>query len=217
MIVLFTRRTIMVDTQVRPSDVTKYPVIAAMLDVPREEFVPDAKREAAYMGDHVDLGGGRVVLDPRVMAKMLDLLDIQPTDLLLDLGAGLGYGAALLAHLAEAVVAVEDLPKLAAAAETTLGQLGYDNVAVVTGDLQAGSPRHAPFDAVLVEGAVEHLPDAILDQIKDGGRIVCIFAEGALGVVRIGYKIDGQVTWRFAFNAAAPVLPGFHRHRAFTF
>lgn len=217
MIDFVTRRTIMVDTQVRPSDVTKYPVIAAMLDVPREEFVPDAKREAAYMGDHVDLGGGRVVLDPRVMAKMLDLLDIQPTDLLLDLGAGLGYGAALLAHLAEAVVAVEDLPKLAAAAETTLGQLGYDNVAVVTGDLQAGSPRHAPFDAVLVEGAVEHLPDAILDQIKDGGRIVCIFAEGALGVVRIGYKIDGQVTWRFAFNAAAPVLPGFHRHRAFTF
>ncbi len=212
-----TRRSIMVDTQVRPSDVTKYPVIAAMLAVPREEFVPAAKREAAYMGDHVDLGGGRVVLDPRVLAKLLDGLDVQPDELVLDLGAGLGYGSAVLARLAEAVVALEENADFAQEAETVLGQLGVDNVAVITGALCVGDARHAPYDAILIEGAVEHLPEAILAQVKEGGRIACVFVEGALGIARIGYKIDGQMSWRFAFNAAAPVLPGFERHRAFTF
>lgn len=212
-----TRRTIMVDTQVRPSDVTKFPVIAAMLAVPREEFVPPARREAAYMGDHVDLGEGRVVLDPRVLAKLLDGLDVQPNELVLDLGTGLGYGAAVLAHLAEAVVALEQDAAMAEEAEAVLGQLGVDNVAVVTGPLAEGSARHAPFDAILIEGAVEHLPDALLAQLKDGGRIAALFIEGALGVARIGHKIDGRISWRFAFNATAPVLPGFTRHPAFTF
>src|SRR6056297_2704105 len=100
-----TRRRMMVDTQVRPSDVTKFPIIEAMLTVPREEFVPNSLREAAYMGEHVDLGGGRVLLDPRILAKMLDALAVTPGDLVLDVGTATGYSAAVLAHLAEAVVA----------------------------------------------------------------------------------------------------------------
>jgi protein-L-isoaspartate(D-aspartate) O-methyltransferase len=211
-----TRRTIMVDTQVRPSDVTKYPLIAAMLAVPREDFVPAAKREAAYVGDHIDLGNGRVMLDPRTFAKMLEVLDVQPDELVLHLGAGLGYGAAVMARMTQAVVALEEIGALADEAETTLGQLGVDNVAVVTGPLVAGDARNAPFDAILIEGGVQHLPDAILTQVKEGGRIVCIFIEGRMGTAQVGYKIDGNMSWRSAFDATAPILPGFARHRAFT-
>ncbi len=210
-----TRRTVMVDTQIRPSDVTKFPIIEAMLAVPREAYVPDGKREAAYADENVDLGGGRVVLEPRTLAKMLDGLDIQPDELVLDLGCGLGYSAAILARLADFVVAVEDNEDMAADAQSALSRNGIDNVAVIEGALTEGAAKHGPYDVIVVEGAVEHLPEAISAQIKDGGRIVCIFADGMLGTVRIGYKIDGEISWRYLFNAGAPVLPGFEARRAF--
>lgn len=211
-----TRRMTMVDTQVRPSDVTKFPIIDAMLTVPREEFVPADRREAAYVGEHLDLGAGRVVLDPRSFAKLLDAVDVQPDELVLDVGAAYGYSTAVLARMAEAVVALEEDLLMAAEAENALSRVGADNSVVVTGALTAGSAKHAPFDVIVVQGAVEHLPEALIAQLKDGGRIGCLFAEGANGVVRVGYKMDGAVSWRFAFNASAPVLLGFERHRAFT-
>lgn len=209
------RRVMMVDTQVRPSDVTKFPIIDAMLSVPREAFVPRALREAAYMGENVDLGGGRVVLEPRTLAKMLDALDIRGDELVLDIGAALGYSTAVIARMAELVVAVEEDAAMAGEAQTLLSEHGADNVVVHTGPLTGGAAEHGPYDVIVIEGAVAHLPEALLDQLKDGGRIACLFMEGALGVVRIGYKIDGMVTWRFAFNAGAPVLPGFEKHAAF--
>lgn len=210
------RRTMMVDTQIRPSDVTKFPIIDAMLSVPREAFVPRSQREAAYVGENVDLGGGRVMLDPRTLAKMLDALDIQADELVLDLGCGYGYSAAVIARMAEAVVAVEDQETLRSEAQTTLAEQGADNVILHDGPLAEGAAEHGPFNVILIEGAVERIPDTILAQLKEGGRAACIFAEGALGVVRIGYKLDGQMSWRFAFNAGAPVLDGFERHTAFT-
>lgn len=209
------RRTTMVDTQVRPSDVTKFPIIEAMLRIPRELFVPADRREAAYVGENVDLGGGRVVLEPRTLAKMLEAVNIQPDELVLDIGAGYGYSTALAAHLAEAVVGLEENPDFAAEAERALAEAGADNAAIVEGTLADGAAKHGPYDVIMLQGAVQHLPEAITDQLKDGGRIVAIFQEGALGVVRVGYRIDGQVTWRFAFNAGAPVLPGFEANRAF--
>lgn len=209
------RRRIMVDTQVRPSDVTRFPIIDAMLSVPREAFVPRDRREAAYVGEHVDLGNGRVVLDPRTLAKMLEAADIQPDDLVLDVGAGYGYSSALAARMAEAVIALEEDEAMASEAESTLSEQGVDNVAVVAGALSGGAPQHGPYDVILVEGAVAQIPDALTDQLKDGGKIVAIFAEGALGVVRVGYRIDDAITWRFAFNASAPLLPGFESNRAF--
>jgi len=208
------RRTMMVDTQVRPNDVTKFPIIDAMLNVPREEFVPAARREAAYVGENVEIAPGRVLLEPRNFAKMLDALDIQPSDLVLDIGCGLGYSAAVIARMAEAVVALEDAD-LAPQAEATLAQAGADNAAVVAGDLAAGSAKHGPYDVIIIEGAVEAVPQAILDQLKEGGRIAALFIEGALGTVRIGHKIDGDVTWRYAFNASAPLLPGFKASKSF--
>ncbi|MHC0053278.1 protein-L-isoaspartate O-methyltransferase family protein [Actibacterium sp. D379-3] len=209
------RRRMMVDSQVRPSDVTKFPIIDAMLSVPRENFVPTARREAAYIGENVDLGGGRVMLEPRTLAKMLDALDIQPDELVLDLGCGLGYSSAVIARLAEAVIAVEEDGDMAAEAQATLSQAGVDNAAVIEGPLAQGAAKHGPYDVITIQGAVAHLPDAVVDQLREGGRMAVLFMENALGVCRIGYKIDGRMTWRFAFNAGAPVLPGFERQRAF--
>ncbi len=211
------RRTMMVDTQVRPSDVTKFPIIDAMLHVPREAFVPRPLREAAYMGENLDLGAGRVLLEPRTLAKMLDTLDIRGDELVLDVGSALGYSAAVMARMAEAVVALEEDEAMSAEAEGLLMEFGADNVIVHTAPLAGGAPEHGPYDVIALEGAVQHLPQAITDQLKDGGRIACLFMEGALGAVRIGYKLNGNITWRFAFNAGAPVLPGFEKHAAFIF
>lgn len=209
------RRVMMVDTQVRPSDVTKFPIIAAMLAVPREVYVPRNLREAAYMGENLALGAGRVVLEARTLAKLLDGLDIQPDELVLDIGCGLGYSTAIIARLADAVMAVESDDDLAAEAQRTLSAEGVDNAVVIRSALVDGAAKHGPYDAIIVQGAVEVVPQAILDQIKDGGRIGCVFMDGALGEARIGYKADGHVTWRAIFNASAPVLPGFSVKKEF--
>ena len=209
------RRTMMVDTQVRPSDVTKFPIIDAMLLVPREEFVPVGLREAAYVGENLALGGGRVMLEARTLGKILDGLMIEPNHVALDLGCGLGYSTAVLAQMCDFVVAVEDDDTRATIAQEALSEHGVDNAAVMTGPLAAGSAKSGPYDIITVQGAVEQVPAALLSQLRDGGRIACIFAEGALGVVRVGHKIDGVVNWRFLFNAGAPVLAGFEKETTF--
>ncbi len=202
-------RTMMVDTQVRPNDVTKFPIIEAMLTVPREEFVPDQARAAAYVGENISLGSGSVMLEARTFAKLLDALDVQPGDRVLDLGAGLGYSAAVIGRMAGTVVAVEADPALAAAATARLAGQGIANVSVREGALADGAASEAPFDKIVIEGAIERFPAALAAQLKDGGKVAAIFMEGALGVARIGHRIDGVISWRFSFNAAAPVLPGF--------
>ncbi|MEI6098646.1 MAG: methyltransferase domain-containing protein [Alphaproteobacteria bacterium] len=206
-----TRRETMVDTQVRPSDVTKFPIIAAMLAVPRESFVPPSQREAAYAGLNVALSRNRVVLEARSLAKLLDFLDIQPGNRVLDLACGLGYASAVLVEMGCDVVAVDEDAAMAQAAHGLLGA----RVKVVTAPLTAGAPAEGPYDAIVVQGGVEQVPDAILAQLKDGGRIGALFMVGALGTARIGLKRDGVVTWRNVFNATAPVLPGFALRRDF--
>lgn len=208
-------RTTMVDTQVRPSDVTKFPIIDALLNVRREAFVPEAKRSVAYAGGDISLGGGRVILEPRTFAKILDALDVQREDMVLDLGCGLGYSAAIFAHMADAVVAVDEDETLARDAEDALRQEGIDNAVVEVGPLAEGAPQHGPYDIICIEGGVETVPTAILDQLKEGGRIAAIFAHDGLGEVRIGQKSSGRMSWRLAFNAGAPLLDGFNKERSF--
>ncbi|CUH81499.1 protein-L-isoaspartate O-methyltransferase family protein [Tropicibacter naphthalenivorans] len=210
-----TRRRMMVDTQVRPSDVTEFPIIDAMLSVPREAFVPGDKVEAAYVSEDVDLGDGRVLLDPRVFAKMLDALNLTNQDLVLDLGAGLGYSSAVIAMIAEAVVAVEDDETRATEAQALLSEHHADNVILHAGALTDGAAGHGPYDAIIIEGGVEEIPTAVTDQLKDGGRIAAIFMDGALGTVKVGHKLDGTINWRFAFNGTAPVLDGFKKAAEF--
>ncbi len=208
------RRTNMVDTQVRPSDVTKYPIIEAMLSVPKESFLPDHLREIAYLSENIVIGDDRVVLEPRTMAKMLDALNIQPGDAVLDLGCGLGYSSAVIAHLAEAVVAVESIAELAEEAQTRLSEAGADNVAVITAELADGDAKHGPYDVIVIQGGIEVIGATLLDQLRDGGLIAAIFVDG-VGTCKIGHKSGDNTNWRFAFNASAPLLPGFARAAAF--
>ncbi|QEW19040.1 Protein-L-isoaspartate O-methyltransferase [Marinibacterium anthonyi] len=210
------RRRMMVDTQVRPSDVTRFPIIDAMLTVPREDFVPDAYRETAYAGEHIPLSRDRVIFDGRLLAKILDALDLTGHDLVMDIGSAYGYSAAVIARIAQAVVAVEQDEALATESQTLLSDAGADNVVVEQGDLAAGAPEHGPYDVIIIEGGVETVPQAMLDQLKDGGRIAAIFCDGQFGVLKVGHKHKGKVNWREAFNASVPVLPGFARKAAFS-
>lgn len=210
-----TLRRVMVDTQVRPSDVTKFPIIQAMLTVPREAFLPNDKAEVAYASEHVALTPDRTVLAPRTFAKMLEALNVTSDMLVLDIGCGYGYSAAVLAHIAEAVVAVEDLEEVTPEISQLLSDHHADNVVLHQGPLTEGAAEHGPYDAIMVEGGIEELPEGLEAQLKEGGRIVCLFVEGRLGTVRVGHKIDGHLNWRYSFNASAPVLPGFATERAF--
>ena len=209
------RRTTMVDTQIRPADVTKFPIIDAMLQVRREVFVPDHLCETAYADAILDLGHGRIILEPRTFAKMLDAVDIQGNELVLDLGCGLGYSSAVIGKFSEAVVSIEENEDMATEAEANLAVEGCLNVAVVQGSLADGAAQHAPFDVIVVQGAVEYMPEAVIAQLAEGGRIVAVFSQKGQGAVRVGYKSDGQLSWRFACNAFAPVLSGFVKERSF--
>lgn len=207
----------MVDTQVRPSDVTKFPIIDAMLNVAREDFVPAAQREAAYVGENLDLGQGRVLLEPRTLAKMLDVLAIDSDELVLDVACGLGYSTAVIARMAQAVVAVEQDDDMAREAQDALMAAGADNAVVQEGELTLGAAQHGPYDVIVVQGGVSDVPAALTDQLKEGGRIAALFMDGVLGEVRLGHKRAGQISWRLAFNATAPILPGFEKEMTFTF
>ena len=211
-----TRRRMMVDNQIRPSDVTKFPIIEAFLSLKREYFVPTENRDTAYVGEHIQIGNDRVILDPRTLAKMLDAVDVTDSELVLDVGAGYGYSSAIIAYLAEAVVALESDDKPASEMQNALIEHGIDNVIVEQGPLLDGAASHAPYDVIFVQGGVEFIPEQIISQLKEGGRMVALFMEGTLGSVKIGYKVKGVVNWRFAFNAGAPVLSDFKKEPSFT-
>ena len=205
----------MVDSQIRPSDVTKFPIIEAFLSVPREKFVPDGKREAAYIGENFKIGQSRVILEPRTLAKLLDALDIRNDELVLDIGPGLGYSSAVISPMAEVVIAVEDDSSMANEAEEILTEVGADNVVIQIGKLEDGAPEHGPYDVIILQGGVEKIPSSILKQLKNGGRVGAIFVEEGLGTAKIGFKLNDKINWRYSFNAAAPVLPGFFKQKDF--
>ena len=202
-------RTAMVDSQVRPSDVTQYPIIDAMLETERERYVPLSQQDVAYVGEHLSFGEDRVLLDPRVFAKMLSEVQITPADLVLDVGCGYGYSAAVLSRLSAAVVAVESDETALREAAQSLEASGIDTVVLHPGPLAEGAAEHGPYDVILVEGAIAQFPQALTDQLREGGRAIAIFQEGALGQVRFGRKVGGDMVWNTMFDATAPILPGF--------
>ncbi len=207
----------MVDSQVRPADVTKFPIIAAMLEIPLEEFVPDASRQIAYSGMDIAIGDQRVVLDRRVLAKMLDALDIRPNEFVLDIGSGMGYSAAVIARMAEGVVALEEDEGMVKIAEGNFASLSVDNAVAMAGPLSGGAPKHSPYDVITIQGGVEVVPDTIISQLKEGGKIGCIHSGQAAGECKVGIRRGDSINWRTAFNADAPVLPGFERQKEFVF
>jgi len=211
------QRATMVAAQLRPNDVTDARVRDAMLTIPRERFVPEAMAPMAYTERCIPLGGGRVLLDPRSFAKLLQLAQIGPSDAVLDVGCGTGYSSAVLSLLADRVVALEEDAGLASRAETNLRALGAGNARVVRAPLALGCPQDAPFDVIFLNGAIEEEPLALLEQLKDGGRLVAIRCDGAAGHARLYLKHDGAIGERSAFDAQVPVLPGFEKARSFVF
>jgi len=208
-------RTAMVDRHVRPSDVTSIPIIEAMLAIPREAFAaPDAK-SVAYVDGPLPQGQGRYALEPRVFAKMLDGARIGPDDLILDLAPGLGYSTAVIARMSAAVIAIEPDETLAAAASEALAVNDIDNAMVRQGEPAEGDPAHGPFDAIFINGAIGEAPQALLDQLKDGGRLVAIAVDGAHGRAEAIVRSGDQFTTRRLFDAAAPMIPGFEKEAEF--
>jgi protein-L-isoaspartate(D-aspartate) O-methyltransferase len=205
----------MVDGQVRTADVTDLRIISALLEVPREAFLPPAKAALAYLDLDVPLGGGRCLIKPMVLAKLIQAADLTGADRVLDVGCATGYAAALLARIAGEVVTIEQDAALAQAARAGLASL--PNVTVEGGALTEGWPQGGPYDAIIVEGATEFAPEALLRQLKDGGRLVCVLGSGpgakAMLYLRSGHESGG----RAIFDAAAPVLPGFVKPPHFAF
>ncbi|MCC7347295.1 MAG: protein-L-isoaspartate O-methyltransferase [Variibacter sp.] len=212
-------RRMMVDGQIRTSDVTDGRIIAAFAAVPRERFVPPAQAALAYLDRDVPAGGaqGRSILKPMVLAKMIQAADIDSEDRVLDVGCASGYSTAILSHLAKEVIGLEEDAALAAQARELLAGMGRANATVREGALAAGAAGDAPFDVILVNGAVETLPAALGAQLKDGGRLICLERKGGTCRAMLYFADRGDLSGRSLFDASAPVLPGFVAPPAFVF
>ncbi|MCA8928236.1 MAG: protein-L-isoaspartate O-methyltransferase [Alphaproteobacteria bacterium] len=208
----------MVENQLRTNKVSDPRVIDAMATVPREAFAPSGRRSVAYIDEPLPLGGGRWLPPPMIAGRMYQLAALGPGDLVLLVGAGTGYGAAILGKLASAVVALEEDEAMAQSAEQALGGVEADNVVVAHGALAAGWPKQAPYDAIVFEGSVEHVPDAILQQLAPNGRLVVAIA-GPTGVpvLTVMRKAGDTVAADRVCDANVPLLPGFERAQEFVF
>jgi len=208
----------MVENQIRTNQVTDSLVIDAMDRVPREAFVPANLKGVAYVDEDIPLDGGRYLMEPLVIARLLQAAEIKTDDVILDVGCGVGYVSALMAQMAGVVVALEDDSGLAAEANKVLTDLGLDTVAVVEGPLRDGYVRQAPYDVIFFGGAVAQIPKGIIDQLAEGGRIVAIIAgDQGIGMGTLFLRAGGVVSSREVFNASVPFLPGFEPIKEFTF
>ena len=203
-------RQAMVDSQLRPQGVNDPAVIEAMSAVPRERFVPDELRPLAYLDRSLPIVGGRMLPSPEVLGLLLTALGPRAGEKALIVGAATGYSAAVLAAMDVSAVALESSAELATAARA-------NGVAVVEGPLEAGHKALAPYDLILVDGAVEHVPDALVDQLVDGGRIGFALLDRGITRLALGRKAGGQLGIHSLSDAGVPKLPGFARSPAFTF
>jgi len=208
----------MVDSQLRPNKVADPTVLDAFLMVPRERFVPAAFHDAAYFDDELPLGNGRAMLAPMILARLMDAARIGPADKVLDIGCGSGYGVAIAARLAASAVGVEDDADLARQARARLAELGVLHADIVDGSLTQGHAAGAPYDVIVIEGAVAEIPQAIAAQLAEGGRLVTVLKDrGGIGRATLMTRVQGTLSRRPLFDAAAKPLPGFAPAPAFVF
>jgi len=219
-----TQRQNMVESQVRPSDVTDRRIISAMSRIARDQFVPPARRQFAYSDsdlrftlDEATAGPMTYLIAPRVLSRLIQNLEIGDTDVVLDVACGPGYSTAVLAQIAQTVVAIEDDEQVAGYAAARLEEAGTDNAAVMHKPLAGGYPEEGPYDAILIGGMIEAVPEAILDQLKDGGRLVAIEGRDGFGAAVQWKRLGDTFDKRWLFDAGAPQLTAFNRPPEFVF
>lgn len=208
----------MVEGQVKPNRVTDGALLNAMANVPRELFVPAASRGIAYVDEDISIGGGRYLLEPMVFARLVQEAGVGKEDVVLDIGCGTGYSTAVLARLANTVVALESDADFADRAGDLLSDMNVDNAVIVKGGLPAGHAAQGPYPVILINGAVAEAPQALFDQLADGGRLVTVLAgKGRVGRAVLYRRIGEIVSRRELFDASTPLLPGFEPVPAFEF
>jgi protein-L-isoaspartate(D-aspartate) O-methyltransferase len=212
-------RRIMVDSQIRPARVTNKDIIDAMSLVPREIFVPQDHMAIAYMDEAVPLGGGRFLMEPMVMARLLQAGEIEPLDEVLIIGCATGYMAAIASRLAKTVVGVESDPVMVRRAAENLAAVGADNAVVLEGDIREGCPTQAPFNVIIFNGAIAHNPAKFAEQTVEGSRVVAVVQARSWmsGRGTVFTSIGGRLIGRDIFDAGTPLLPGFALCSSFTF
>ncbi len=216
-------RRAMVDGQVRTSDVTNLGIIAAMLDIPREAFVPEAQAAFAYLDRDVPVADAtatepaRYLMKPMVLARLIQAANPAPTDRVLVIGAGAGYAAAVLSRLAAHVCALEESESLYSRARSVLSSLGGHNINVIHGYLADGAPDSAPYDVILIDGGVETVPDRLCAQLSSRGRLLAVEVTGPAGKAKLFQAVNGRFSGRELFDASAPVLPCFSVAPTFVF
>jgi len=208
-------RETMVESQIRPSDVTDLNLLAAFRHTPRERFVPASKMALAYGDTVLNYGDGRSLLSPRDFAKLVQAADIQPDEVVLDISCARGYSTAILSKLAETVVGLDVDDETVERATALLTDLGVLNAAVVKGDLKRGAPEHGPFNVIMVGGAVTTVPDAWFGQLANGGRLAVMIKDGPIGRATIYTKSGDAIGRRVVFDGQAPLLSGFEPVRDF--
>jgi protein-L-isoaspartate(D-aspartate) O-methyltransferase len=212
-------RRMMVEGQIRTNDVTELNLLAAFDEVPRERFVPERWRAIAYLDRDVPVreAGARCLLKPMVLAKLIQAAEVGEGNRVLDVGCATGYSSAILSKLARRIVALEEDDALAASAARVLAEVGAGNVGVVTGTLVGGWSREAPYDVILLNGSTEVAPQALLDHLADGGRLVVVFGRAPIGRGTVYRRSGTHVSAHAEFDAVAPLLPGFSKPPAFVF
>jgi protein-L-isoaspartate(D-aspartate) O-methyltransferase len=208
----------MVENQLRTNQIEDARVIAAMGRIPREMFVPAALKGIAYIDEDLPLGNGRNLMEPLVLARVLQVASIGPEDVVLDVGCGNGYNAAVMSQLASTVIALESDPDLVAESSRLFAELELDNVVAAEGPLREGYARGGPYDVITFGGAVAEVPEVMIDQLAATGRIVAVIAHRPkIGKIKVFTRSDRGVLQSEAFDAFTPLLPGFEPVSKFTF
>jgi protein-L-isoaspartate(D-aspartate) O-methyltransferase len=207
----------MIDSQVKPNRVTDEAVIDAMATVPRENFVPKSKQGIAYIDEDIALGDGRVLIEPMVFARMLQSAEIRSTDAVLDVACAGGYSSAVIGRIASAVVGLESNADFARSAEKVLLDMGADNAVIIEGDLRKGYAKQAPYDVIMINGAIEDEPEELFAQLSEGGRLVAVKLVNGVGRATVWTRHGDDVSARPIFDAGIPALEEFAKAPSFVF
>lgn len=208
----------MVNSQIRTNRVTDPGLLSALAETPRERFLGSHLRDIAYIDEDLAIGGGRYMMEPMVLARMIQALDLDAGDVVLDIGCASGYSSAVLARLTTAVVALESDSSLAREATTNFAEIGVDNVVVVEEELSHGYMEQAPYQAIILNGAVPEVPEELISQLAEGGRLCAVIHNGTgSGQVVRSVRRGATVATQVLFDANVPPLPGFDREPGFVF